>query len=109
MKSQECLGSPQLSNITVQSTDQTFTSANLADISSSTHTSPHVLSSHCPDVVNCHSSPIVLSHSTNTEDEDVLFGGEMMYASEDLKQSLRPVLSKKNTFQIHLNYKDNLT
>ncbi|XP_013077623.2 uncharacterized protein LOC106063724 isoform X2 [Biomphalaria glabrata] len=97
LKSQECLGSPQLSNITVQSTDQTFTSANLADISSSTHTSPHVLSSHCPDVVNCHSSPIVLSHSTNTEDEDVLFGGEMMYASEDLKQSLRPVLSPQSS------------
>ncbi|KAH9519626.1 hypothetical protein Btru_003185 [Bulinus truncatus] len=109
-ETQECLESPQLSNITVPSNSQTFTSANLADISSSAHTtSPQRLSSHCPDVVNCHSSPAMLSNSTSTglrksdihvqdvDEDDVLFSGEIGYASDDLKQRLRPVLSPQTS------------
>lgn len=97
----------QDSPVSHQLSSLTITSANFADISSSAHTSPHRLSSHCPDVVNCHSSPLQQSYSsTGSEvklsqttghfvaEDDVLFGGELAYASEDLKKRLQPVISK---------------
>ncbi|XP_059162197.1 uncharacterized protein LOC131945184 isoform X2 [Physella acuta] len=105
----------QESPVSHQLSSLTITSANFADISSSAHTSPHRLSSHCPDVVNCHSSPLQQSYSsTGSEvklsettghfagEDDVLFGGELAYASEDLKQRLRPVISP----QVSISHSD---
>ncbi|CAL1531236.1 unnamed protein product [Lymnaea stagnalis] len=101
-KTLDSLGSFPLSNLTI-------TSANFADVSSSAHTSPQRLSSHCPDVVNCHSSPQPQDSSPSSGVkmseacghvmgmDDVLFGRELAYASEDLKNRLRPVLSPQTS------------
>ncbi|RUS79026.1 hypothetical protein EGW08_013209, partial [Elysia chlorotica] len=84
-------------------------------LSNITPTSPHRLSSHCPDVVHCHSTPVPPTPSSsiplNTTlhgrdvsgadvtaaqmigEDDVLFGGSLFMASHELQRQISPILS----------------
>ncbi|GFS12013.1 Ras and Rab interactor 2RAS and EF-hand domain-containing protein [Elysia marginata] len=85
--------------------------------SSATLTSPHRLSSHCPDVVHCHSTPVPPTPTSSSflnptlsgrdadnsgvtaaqmiGEDDVLFGGSFNMASPELQRQISPILSQE--------------
>ena len=105
---------PIVATITTMSAPPPLSSSPDPFSSRATPTSPYRLSSHCPDVVHCHSTPVPTTPSSPSfnmllpgrEDnadltaaqmigeDDVLFGGSLNMASPELQRQISPILCK---------------